>query len=103
MAVITLGTTANNSIANAKRWLPGWNSGISAADLATLSLAIRSDDALQNRQPGSLTESGLLFLPGNRSPGGIQLQPGDYIGVDTQGWPIVVSAYSIANGLWVHG
>lgn len=102
MALITLGTTANNSIANAKRWLPGFNSGISAVDLAALSLAIRSDDATQTRQPGALTESGLLFLPGGRSPGGIQLLPGDYVGVDTQGWPIVVSAYSIANAPWTH-
>lgn len=102
MALVTLGTSANNSITNAKRYLPGAGSGISNADMATLALAIRSDDALQNFQPGAWTQDGLLFLPGGRTPGGIVLKPGDYIGVDSTGWPIVVSAYAIANGPWAH-
>lgn len=100
MAVLTLGTNATTSLANALKFLPGANSMI-AADVATVANAIRSQNANQTRQNGDFTTSGLVRLPGGR--GIIQMQPGDYIGVDsTTGWPIVVSAYAIASGPWTH-
>lgn len=105
MATVTLGTTASTSIPNAIAWGNGIgnNGAISAADFATISQAIRPDSSV-TYTPASegsrLDSSGLLYLPKKR--GVIRLIPGDYIGVDSLGWPIVVSAYSIANGLWVH-
>ena len=53
-------------------------------------------------EPGGFDKSGTLYLPGGR--GIIRLKPGDYIGVDHNGWPIVVSNQSIADGSssWAH-
>jgi hypothetical protein len=48
---------------------------------------------------GAFSSNGLLYVP-NR--GILKVLPGDYVGVDDQGWPILVSAYSIANGAWTH-
>ena len=45
--------------------------------------------------PGALTTDGKLFIP-NR--GVLQVLPGDYIGVDANGGPILVSANAIAGG-----
>ena len=52
--------------------------------------------------PGGFSKNGELYLPGGR--GIIRLKPGDYIGVDHYGWPIVVSAESIADpsSSWAH-
>lgn len=41
----------------------------------------------------------LLYIP-NR--GWLQVFLGDYVGVDSQGWPILISANSMANGNWAH-
>ena len=51
-------------------------------------------------QGGQFSAGGQLFIPGDR--GVITLLPGDYVGVDSTGWPIVVSANAIANGPWTH-
>jgi hypothetical protein len=99
MAVLTLGTTANNSIAKALPYLPGYGSGMAAADIATLNNAILNDQNRLARVGGAFTSAGQLFIP-NR--GVLQVLPGDYVGVDTRGWPILLSAETIANGLWVH-
>jgi hypothetical protein len=33
----------------------------------------------------------------------IRLDPGDWVGVDpATGWPVVISAYAIANGAFTH-
>ncbi len=99
MSVLTLGTNATTSL-SALAFLPGANSMV-AADVATINNAIRSQSAVQNRAHGAFSQTGLVRLPGGR--GIIQMQPGDYIGVDVAtGWPIVVSAYDIANGAWTH-
>ena len=98
MATLTLGTTAQTSL-TALKFLPGANS-MAAADVATINNAIRSANAAQNYVKGAFTTTGLVRVPGGR--GVIQMEPGDYIGVDNQGFPVVISAYSIANGLWVH-
>ena len=74
------------------------------ADLAAIANGILQD----NMTPGSLVASnvgqaipgafnfmGLLTFPGGR--GQIKLYPGDVIAIDNLGWPVVVSAASIAN------
>lgn len=98
MATITLGTTANNSL-TALAYLKGLGS-LAAADVATINNAIKDD--LNVAHPiahGFQQSEGLLLVP-NR--GLLKLLPGDYVGVDSQGWPILVSANSIANAAWTH-
>lgn len=100
MSTKTLGTTANNSLNPAIKFLPGFNSGMATADEASIALAIKDD--LNNTHPvvkGAFSYNGQLFVP-NR--GYLKILPGDWVGVDSQGWPILVSANSIANSNWVH-
>jgi len=51
------------------------------------------------RMPTAWSQAGLLYVP-NR--GILQVLPGDYVGIDSQGWPILVSKNSIANAAWTH-
>lgn len=98
MATKTLGTNATTSL-TALKYLPGYNSGMSAADQAAIQNAIKDDQGnAHSKWPGAF-QGGQLFIP-NR--GILQVLPGDWVGVDNQGWPILVSAYSIANGAWTH-
>lgn len=105
MAISTLGTNANNSIPLAIRWTPGvsapgGNGGIAAADFAALNAAIKDDlNGTHPQIPFSLDSSGRLFVP-NR--GSLMLLPGDWVGIDSRGWPILLSADTVANGLWTH-
>lgn len=100
MATITLGTTANNSLATALAFKPGYGSGMSAADIAAMKVAVKDDlGNLHSVWPGAFTANGQLYIP-NR--GVLKMLPGDYVGIDSQGWPILVSANSIANSNWVH-
>ena len=96
----TLGTNATNSL-TAVQFLPGYGSGVSASDVAAINNAIKDDQGnAHSRWPGAFDmSSGRLMIP-NR--GFLQLLPGDWVGVDNQGWPIIVSKYSIANGAWTH-
>lgn len=98
MATGTLGTAATTSLTS----INGWNPATAVADVATIAAAIKNQNAFNAIKPGAFNKSGQLYLPGGR--GIIQLLPGDYIGVDHNGWPIVVSAQSIADGLtsWAH-
>lgn len=99
MAVKTLGTNANNSIAKALAYLPGMGS-IPAADVANLDIAILDDqNPAHPIAHGFSMSSGRLFVP-NR--GILNILPGDWVGVDSRGWPILLSADTIANGLWTH-
>ena len=41
----------------------------------------------------------MLYIP-NR--GVLKVFPGDWVGIDSQGWPVLISANSIANGPWTH-
>lgn len=98
MAIGTLGTNANNSLTSLQ-FQPGYGSGQSAAAWASMNI-IKND--LVNGLPlipFSFTDNGLLLVP-NR--GTLKVLPGDYVGVDSQGWPILVSKNSIANGPWSH-
>ena len=45
-------------------------------------------------QPDFLTKNGMFNFPGGR--GQIKLLPGDRVGVDASGWPIIVSGASLA-------
>jgi hypothetical protein len=69
------------------------------ADIATVSQLIRND--LNTSHPalnGAFDYRGILILP-NRYVG-VKVLPGDVVAVDANGWPIIVSAYSIATGGW---
>ena len=95
MATSTLGTNANNSLTsliNSRAMVP--------ADLASICNGIK-DDIINGHPiwPGGYSSHNLLYIP-NR--GVLQVLPGDFVGVDTNGWPILVSAFSIATGGWTH-
>lgn len=49
----------------------------------------------QARLSGALASNGFLEIPGR---GRLKLQPGDVIAVDASGWPILLSANTIAYG-----
>ena len=101
MALLTLGTNATTSLA-ALKFLPGYGSGVSAANVAAFNADVRDDQNVSHPLiPGSFDMSvSRLYIP-NR--GVLQLLPGDYIAVDaTTGWPILLSARAIAAGPWTH-
>jgi hypothetical protein len=101
MATVTLGTNANNSL-TALPFKPGLGSGMSAADIATINQLIIGGNRSSGRAliGGRFDSAGILYLPGEK--GEIRMEPGDYIGVDNRGWPMVVRADSIASGAWTH-
>lgn len=95
MATGTLGTNANNSL-TAKDFV----GAMAPADIAAIANAIKNDQINGLPiWPGAFAQTGLLYVP-NR--GILKCLPGDYVGVDSQGWPILVSKNSIANGPWTH-
>jgi len=94
MATSKLGTTANNSLTSLVM-----SGAMATADIATIANAILNDQINGLPiYPGAFAQNGLLYVP-NR--GVLKVLPGDYVGVDNEGWPILVSANSIANGHWV--
>jgi hypothetical protein len=96
----TLGTSATTSLNPALQFLPGYNSGIAAADVASMSTHIKNDlNGSHPIIPESFSSNGLLYVP-NR--GILKMLPGDWVGIDSQGWPILVSKNSIANASWTH-
>lgn len=106
MALLTLGTNGTTTL-SALQYKPGvgGNGGMSAADFAALNALILpqgSAPTLGYKYEFRLGSEGELFLPGKK--GVIRLAAGDYIGVDANGWPIVVSSQSIASGStsWTH-
>lgn len=95
MSTLTLGTDATNTL-DALAFSPV----MTPADVATIQNAIKYDGVQGNAVvPGAFTRQGLLFVPRR---GVLKVLDGDYVGVDAQGWPILVSAYSIANSDWTH-
>jgi hypothetical protein len=95
LATGTLGTNANNSLTS--KLFAG---AMTVADIASIANAIKNDQ-INGRPifPGAWAQTGLLYVP-NR--GILTCLPGDYVAVDSQGWPILVSKNSIANGPWTH-
>lgn len=101
MATKTLGSNNNNTLTALQ-----YVHGMVAADLATINAAILNDGqgsggnvyaapSAKPIWPGAFTTDGKLFVP-NR--GVLRVLPGDWIGVDANGWPILVSANAIAGG-----
>ena len=97
MATSTLGTTANNSLTSLI-----FGGAMNAADLATIAQGIKNDLVNGNPVwPGAYAQNGLLYVP-NR--GVLRVLSGDFVGIDAQGWPILLSANTIAaaGAPWVH-
>lgn len=97
MALKTLGTAANNTLAG---FVVGTND-LTPADVATMMNSVLDDQI--NTHPifnGAYSQQGLLFVP-NR--GFLRALPGDFIGVDpATGWPILLSARAAAGASYVH-
>lgn len=98
MATKTAGTNATTSL-TALVFVPGIG-GMNAADQATINNAIKSLNRNLAAVGASFDSTGLLTLPDGR--GQIQMKPGDYVCVDNRGWPFVIPADSMNNGLWTH-
>jgi hypothetical protein len=101
MSTITGGTTTTSNLTGIV--VPSKSSGATThflpADIATINNLIKDD--LNNLHPivkGAFRNE-ILIIP-NRGP--LLVLPGDYVFVDANGWPILVSAHSIATGGWTH-
>ncbi len=99
MATKTIGTSATDSLTYGLKFLPGYGSGMSAADIATIALNIKDDlNVAHPIYPQAFSAEGLLYVP-NR--GILKMLPGDYVAVDpTTGWPVLISKYAAASGPW---
>lgn len=99
MATVTLGTNATTSL-TALAYLHGINT-LTPADVATINNGIKNDaNPAHPRIGGSFSVSeSLLYIPRR---GVLKVLAGDYVAIDSQGWPILVSANSIANAAWTH-
>lgn len=96
MALVTLGTNNTTTLQAL-----AWNPQSPVADIASIAAGIKGQNAVQPISPGAFSQPGRLHFPGRR--GFVNLLPGDYVAFDLQGWPIIVSAWSIANsGGWTH-
>ncbi len=100
MATKTLGTNLTTSLTAVDVI-----ASLAPADEAAINQAILDDinvshpQAYLIRTGGFILSSGQLYVP-NR--GVLRVLPGDWVGVDANGWPILVSQYSIATGGWTH-
>lgn len=99
MATKTIGTNATTSLTYGLKFLPGYGSGVSAADIAAIALQIKDDvNVAHPVYPNAFSANGLLYVP-NR--GILTMLPGDYVAVDpTTGWPILISKRAAASGPW---
>lgn len=95
MATSTLGTNATSSIPLAA----AFQHAMSDADCAALSAAVLDDSTHEIVQSGAINKAGLLYVPRR---GWLRVGVGDWIGVTSTGWPILLSKYDIASGLWTH-
>lgn len=97
MATKTLGTAATTTL-TAVAFSRGLD--LSDADIATIAESIKDDQNVSHPiSPGAFARTGLLFIP-NR--GLLKVLPGDFVGVDSTGWPILVSKGAAASASWVH-
>lgn len=98
MATRTLGTNAATSL-TAILYANG-GAGLLPADIATINANIKNDgiNGLP-LVPTGFDTKGLLYIPRR---GILQILPGDFVAVDSQGWPVLLSANSAANGPWTH-
>lgn len=95
MALRTLGTNATTSLSCLV-----FSGQMNAADFGNLkNLLKRSSGSVPLVDQGIMEQSGILRLIGER--GLLTPQAGDVIAIDTAtGWPILVSAATIAGGPW---
>jgi hypothetical protein len=96
MALATMGTPAATTLSAIQM-----TGAMNVTDLASLANAILNDQVNGNPVfPGAFSQKGLLYIP-NR--GVLKVLPGDYVAIDTKGWPILVSALSAGTGAsWSH-
>lgn len=100
MSTKTLGTSATTSLNPAIKFLPGYGSGVAPADMASMATSIKNDiNPAHPIMQEAFSTNGLLYVP-NR--GILKVLPGDWVGIDSQGWPILVSKNSIAAAAWTH-
>lgn len=102
MATKTLGTNGTTTLTAIN-----FSKALSDADVAAIASTILDDRSIDSGQlattapsakpiyPGAFSKTGLLYVP-NR--GVLQVLPGDWVGVDANGWPILISANAIAGG-----
>jgi len=75
------------------------NTALLPADLATIANGIKDDlNVAHPRLSGCFVHEGMLYIPNRK--GHLQVRVGDVVAIDNQGWPLIVSANSIANGNW---
>ncbi len=97
MSTRTLITKASTSLVAVQRPSATVAAGhFNPADIATINAAILYDNNPALHAYQSLTPNGVLTIPRR---GQLQVQPGDVVAVDLSGNVIIVSAYSIAQGL----
>ena|SRR5271170_5193491 len=101
MALKTLGTNATTSL---NAMIQGNATLFTVADMATIRANIKNDQInttpiWPNGFDDGFNKYGRLYVP-NR--GVLAVFPGDYVAYDANGWPILVSAFSIATGGWTH-
>lgn len=95
MATKTLGTALTTTL-TAMQFSPV----MTQADFATVQQGIKFDGVEGSKvYPAAFTRSGLLYIPRR---GVLRVFDGDYVGIDAQGWPVLVSANSIAGAGWSH-
>jgi hypothetical protein len=98
MTLKTAGTATTSTLAALVQ-----GSNFSAVDAALLRANIKYDGVNGSVVlPGAYEfqgGNGLLYVPRR---GVLQVFPGDYVCYDAQGWPILVSANSIAGTGWSH-
>jgi hypothetical protein len=101
MATRTFGTTTTTVLTAV-----AFNKQLLDADVATIQQGIKDDRiAAAGSHPiyagDAFSKQGLLYIP-NR--GVLQVLDGDYVCIDNNGWPILVSANSIGYGStnWAH-
>lgn len=103
MSTLTAGTQAQTTLTA----LFFARAGLVAADLATVSGAIKPDVGATSEfigytanQGEAFAHNGTLWIPGR---GKLQVRPGDLVAVDPLGWPILISAASAGNSsYWIH-
>lgn len=104
MALGTMGSTLTTSLQS----INGWNYQTPSQDVGSLANLMKLDyvagippgqTVAHPLVPGGFEQNGMLIIPRR---GVLQVLPGDYVGVDANGWPILVSAFSIATGGWTH-
>lgn len=105
MALRTLGTNTTTTLSGLI-WQPA---GLLRTDLGALNALINQSTP---GTPGTVLGagrktffdggSGVLTIPGRNAS--VALRPGDFVGVDSLGWPIVVSYETLAYGStsWTH-